>query len=178
MLSLTMIPSIAFAEEFDNLTTKTAETTQNEEFVINGEACVNDRNAATTIDYIMEKYPIDTIFKESGACWGYAEAASNLLTGSSETKFYSNLKFNKTNFRNKCLNAKAGTHLRLSKKAKFDGGYGHSIVLFKVTENLMIWGDCNRIGNNKITYYYGSLDSFMQYYDHYSYINMVKKTKI
>lgn len=141
-----------------------------------GEYCTSNKTAQASIDYILAKYKIGTVYPGPGECWGYAEKASSILASSRTTKFYTGLKFNKTNFIKKCLNVKAGTHIRLSRQKKFDGGYGHSVVLLKVTEKKTCWADNNNRGYGRIGYYYGTLDDFLNFYSQYGYINMVAET--
>ncbi len=62
----------------------------------------------------------------SGECWGYAEKVCAMLASSRETKKYTGLKFNKTNFKNKCLGVKAGvrlTWLKTTGTTRYDPPY-------------------------------------------------------
>ena len=139
-----------------------------------GSTCTSNAGAASTINYLMKKYPNLGHYKGTGQCWGYAEKICTALASSRSTKYYSNYRMTKAHFRAKCLGIKAGTHLRLSNSKTFNGGYGHSIALLKVTDNLVCWTDGNYDSRNTIQYYSGTLDTFCNTYG-YRYINMVSK---
>ena len=141
-----------------------------------GSQCTSDTTAASVIDYVMNKYKQDSVYPNGGECWGYAETVRELLADTSSTTYYnSGLSFNKNNFRNKCLNVRAGTHLRLSRNKEFNAWSGHSIVLFKVTDKQVCWADNNYQWDNTVCYYTGTLDEFIYRYNQYGYINMVSK---
>ena len=139
-----------------------------------GSDCTSSQNAAATIDYILNKYKQDAVYPGTGECWGYAETVSDMLASSRETKKYTGLKFNKTNFKNKCLGVKAGTHIRLGNEKTFNAWKGHSVVLLKVTEEQMIWADNNFGRDNRVSYYSGTMDDFLWTYG-YTYLQMVSK---
>jgi len=142
-----------------------------------GARCTDDQLAASVIDYMMLKYKDYSKWRGTGQCWGFAEMARTMLAASSSTRYYTGLKFNVTNFKNKCLNVKAGTHLRLSRASKFNGGYGHSVVLLKVTDDAVYFADNNLVGDNIIAYHQvASPQEFVQFYGQYGYINMVSET--
>lgn len=141
-----------------------------------GEYCTSNKTAQASIDYILAKYKIGSVYPGAGECWGYAEKISGILAASRTTKYYTGLKFNKANFTKKCRSVKAGTHLRLSREKKFNGGSGHSIVLLKVSEKKTCWADNNNRGYGRIGYYYGTLDDFLDFYSQYGYMNMVAET--
>lgn len=139
-----------------------------------GKDCKSDSYAAASIDYVMAKYPIYSKWKGSGQCWGYAEKVCDIIGASTSTKYYTGKKFNKKNVKELLVGVKAGTHVRLGRDTKsFDGGRGHSIVIFKCTEKEVIWADNNRSGDNIIDYHRDSFDEFL--YLNYYYIHMVKK---
>ncbi|MGF6376747.1 fibronectin type 3 domain-containing protein [Clostridiales Family XIII bacterium PM5-7] len=144
---------------------------------LSGKACTSNITAAASIDYVLAKYKDGSIYPGAGECWGYAEKVSSILASSRSTKFYTGLKFSKTNFKNKCLNVKAGTHIRLSREKKFNGAKGHSVILLKVSEEKTYWIDNNNLGYGRVGHHYGTLDDFMNCYSQYGYINMVAETK-
>lgn len=139
-----------------------------------GSDCTSNKTAAATIDYVLNKYKHQTTYPGSGECWGYAEKVSTMLASSRETKKYTGLKFNKTNFKNKCLGVKAGTHIRLGNEKSFNAWKGHSVVLLKVTEEQVIWADNNYSWDNTVSYYSGTMDDFLWFYG-YTYLQMVSK---
>lgn len=140
-----------------------------------GSDCTDNENAATIIDYLMVRYPHGKAFDSAGTCWGYAVKINELLADDNKTSYYNGLRFTKANFRKKCLDAKAGTHIRFSHSSSFSGGYGHSVVLLKVEENKVIWADNNYYAYNTVCYYQGTMNDFYQCYGQYAYINMVSK---
>lgn len=141
-----------------------------------GSTCTSSASAASTINYIRAKYDQYSQYKGTGECWGWAEKVGNMLAAERSAKYYSGLKFTKKNFKNKCLGIKAGAHLRLSHGKEYDGMYGHSICLLKVTENQVCWTDNNYSGYNIIAYHSATLDQFMNYYGQYEYLNALTKT--
>lgn len=141
-----------------------------------GSTCTSNASAASTINYIRAKYDQYSQYKGSGECWGWAEKVGNMLAAERSTKYYKGLKFTKKNFKNKCLGIKAGAHLRLSHAKEYDGMYGHSVCLLKVTEKQVCWTDNNYSGYNIIAYHSATLDQFMNYYGQYEYLNAVTKT--
>ena len=142
-----------------------------------GKNCTSNKTAAACIDYVIKKYPAGSEYPGTGECWGYAETVSNLLAASKSTKFYKGLKFTKKNFLNKCLGVKAGTHLRMSNSKTFNGYYGHSVVLLKVTEDDVIWADNNGTGAyNIVAYHRSTADGFVYQYGYqFEYLNMVAR---
>ena len=143
-----------------------------------GTSCTEHSGAAAIIDYIMRLYPHSSRYPKGGLCWGYAEEVSTLLAESRSTSYYSGLKFTKSNFKKKCIGVRAGTHIRLSNSKTFSAGSGHSLVLFKVTEDEVIWADNNGTGTNTVIYYKGTIDSFYAKYDHqFKYITMISVPK-
>lgn len=169
ILALAMVLSAFSPVSADSSPVKTDPT------AFTGKMCTSDSNAAAAIDFIKGKYADMSTYPGSGECWGYAEKANSILASANSTKFYKGLSFNEKNFRNKCLNAKAGTHIRLHRQPEFDAWHGHSVVLYKVTDELVCWGDNNYIGSNTVGYYSGTLQEFMMYYGQYGYLNMVKQ---
>lgn len=141
-----------------------------------GSTCTSSASAASTINYIRAKYDQYSQYKGTGECWGWAEKVSNMLAAERSAKYYSGLKFTKKNFKNKCLGIKAGAHLRLSHGKEYDGMYGHSICLLKVTKKQVCWTDNNYSGYNIIAYHSATLDQFMNYYGQYEYLNALTKT--
>lgn len=141
-----------------------------------GSTCTSNSSAASTINYIRAKYDHYSKYTGSGECYGWAEKVGNMLASSRSYKEYTALKFNKKNFKAKCLNIKAGAHLRLSDEKKYNPWRGHSICLLKVTNNRVCWTDNNYAGDNVIAYYSATLDEFVDRYDHYDYLNMLTKT--
>ena len=141
-----------------------------------GSTCTSSASAASTINYIRAKYDQYSQYKGTGECWGWAEKVGNMLAAERSAKYYSGLKFTKKNFKNKCLGIKAGAHLRLSHGKEYDGMYGHSICLLKVTEKQVCWTDNNYSGYNIIAYHSATLDQFMNYYGQYEYLNALTKT--
>lgn len=139
-----------------------------------GRDCTSNKNAAATIDYVLNKYKAQSVYPGAGECWGYAEKVSTMLASSRSTQYYTGLKFSKSNFKKKCLGVKAGTHIRLGNDKKFNGAKGHSVVLLKVTEERVIWADNNFGWDNRVAYYSGSLDDFLWSYG-YTYLQMVSK---
>ncbi|MGN0658105.1 MAG: hypothetical protein ACI4LA_00730 [Emergencia sp.] len=146
-----------------------------EGITFSGSTCTSDDYAASAIDYLFGRYRHHTQFDSGGQCFGYAVKVNDLLTDVNNTRYYDGLRFNRKNFLAKCLNAKAGTHLRLSCGSSFNGGYGHSVVLLQVTEDKVYWADNNFCSYNKICYCSGSVSDFLNYYGKYGYINMVSK---
>ncbi|MGC2872861.1 fibronectin type III domain-containing protein [Ihubacter sp. mB4P-1] len=140
-----------------------------------GRDCTSNKTAAATIDFVMNKYKSMSKYPGSGQCWGYAEKISSMLAASRETKYYTGLRLTEKNFKNKCLNAKAGTHIRLNREKKFNAWKGHSVVLLKVTEEQVVWADNNYAGENTVAYYSGTIEDFLWNYGQYGYINMVAK---
>ncbi|MGC2872862.1 hypothetical protein ACDL92_06225 [Ihubacter sp. mB4P-1] len=140
-----------------------------------GKDCTDNENAAAAIDYLMNRYPHGKTFDSPGTCWGYAVKINDLLADSSRSSYYNGLRFTKTNFKNKCLRARAGTHIRFSHGSTFNGGYGHSVVLLEVDDNKVLWADNNYYAYNTVCYYQGTLNDFYKCYGQYGYINMVSK---
>ena len=140
-----------------------------------GSDCTDNENAEAAIDYLMARYPHGKAFDSAGTCWGYAVKINELLADDNKTSYYNGLRFTKANFKKKCLNAKAGTHIRFSHGSSFNGGYGHSVVLLKVDEDKVIWADNNYYAYNTVCYYQGTMNDFYRCYGQYEYINMVSK---
>ena len=140
-----------------------------------GSDCTDNENAAAAIDYLMGRYPHGKAFDSAGTCWGYAVKVNDLLADDNKTSYYNGLRFTKANFKKKCLDAKAGTHIRFSHGSSFNGGYGHSVVLLRVDENKVIWADNNYYAYNTVCYYQGTMNDFYKCYGQYEYINMVSK---
>lgn len=140
-----------------------------------GADCTDNAYAASTIDYIRAKYPQMSLDEDYSQCFGWAEKVRELLGSKFSYKEYVGLKFTKKNFLNKCLNVKAGTHLRLGYGKYYSGYDGHSVCLLKVTKTKVYWTDNNWEGYNKIAYFSGSVSDFMEEYGQYDYINMVNK---
>lgn len=175
ILSVFLVFSILFSISLSgNMNAFGAEIDLNYDF--DGIECTRDKSAAGNIDYILEKYRNGSVYTGKGECWGYAEKVSNFLSKTRSVKYYTALKFNKNNFREKCMNAKAGTHIRISNHKSFNGASGHSIVLFRVTEDVVYWGDNNYFLSNHVLYYKATLADFVDCYSQYKYINMVAKT--
>jgi len=141
-----------------------------------GATCTSNASAASTINYIRAKHDQYSQYKGSGQCFGWAEKVGNMLAAERSYKEYKSLRFNKKNFKAKCLNVKAGTHLRLSHEKKYNPWSGHSICLLKVTNNQVCWTDNNYAGYETIAYYSATLDQFVNYYSQYEYLNMITKT--
>lgn len=141
-----------------------------------GSTCTSNDNAAATIDYVKSEYKHMSRYTGPGQCWGYAEKVKEMLASSNSTKYYTGLKNTTANFKKKCLNIKAGSHIRFSHSMYFNGGYGHSVSLLKVTKDQVIWADNNYYGSNIVSYYKGTLSDFMKCYGQYGYINMVSET--
>lgn len=141
-----------------------------------GSLCTSDDNAAATIDYVKSEYKHLSRYNGPGQCWGYAEKVKELLADSASTKYYTGLKNSAANFKKKCLGVKAGSHIRFSHGKSFNGGYGHSVALLKVTKDQVIWADNNYYSSNIVSYYKGSMNDFMNCYGQYGYINMVSET--
>ena len=141
-----------------------------------GATCTSNVAAASTINYIRAKHDQYSQYKGSGQCFGWAEKVGNMLAAERSYKEYKNLKFNKKNFKAKCLNVKAGTHLRLSSEKKYNPWKGHSICLLKVTNKDVCWTDNNYAGIETIAYYRATLEQFVSYYSQYEYLNMITKT--
>lgn len=146
------------------------------DWAFTGATCTSNASAASTINYIRAKYDQYSQYKGSGQCFGWAEKVGNMLASQRSYKEYKNLKFNKKNFKAKCLNVKAGTHLRLSHEKEYNPWSGHSICLLKVTNNQVCWTDNNYAGYETIAYYAATLDQFVSYYSQYEYLNMTTKT--
>lgn len=140
-----------------------------------GSDCTDNVNAAAAIDYVMSRYSHGKAFDSAGTCWGYAVKINDLLADDNKTSYYNGLRFTKANFKKKCLNAKAGTHIRFSHGSSFNGGYGHSVVLLSVEENKVYWADNNYYAYNTVCYYQGTMNDFYKCYGQYEYINMVSK---
>lgn len=141
----------------------------------NGKDCTENDTAAATIDYVMAKYEHRQWFSEPGQCWGYAEKVRTTVADESKTSYYKGLRFTKSNFKEKCLNIKAGTHIRFSHGSTFNGGSGHSVSLLKVSDKQVIWADNNYSWDNTVCYYKGSLNDFYECYGQYEYINMISR---
>lgn len=145
--------------------------------VFDGKTCVEaSLTGASSVDYVLAKYQHAAVFDGPGQCWGYAEKVGDTIARKRTTVYYDDFAFNKENFIEKCLGVKAGTHIRFGRQPVFDGGRGHSVVLFKVTEEQVCWGDNNYQWDNTISYHTGTLDEFLYYYDQYGYINMITET--
>lgn len=140
-----------------------------------GADCTENETAAATIDYLMGRYPHGKAFDSAGTCWGYAVKINEHLSDDNKTSYYNGLHFTKANFKKKCLNAKAGTHIRFSRGSSFNGGYGHSVILLSVDENKVYWADNNYYAYNTVCYYQGTMNDFYNCYGQYGYINMVSK---
>lgn len=172
-----LIPLMVFALTVAFLSINVQSVCANSENAnFSGNVCTSDDNAAATIDYVKSRYKHLNKYDGPGQCWGYAEKVNDMLSSTNSTKYYKGLKFNKSNFKDKCLGIKAGSHIRFSHGSTFNGGYGHSVTLLKVTNDLVCWADNNYYGSNIVAYYKGSLNDFMQCYGQYGYINMVSKT--
>ena len=141
-----------------------------------GSTCTGDENAAAIIDYVKSEYKHLSRYSGPGQCWGYAEKVKNILAAADSTRYYTGLKNTRANFKKKCLGIKAGSHIRFSHSKYFNGGYGHSVSLLKVTQDQVIWADNNYYGSNIVAYYKGTLGDFMECYGQYGYINMVSET--
>lgn len=170
-MTFTLAPVSAGTEDITGISD---EITYTDPASFTGKMCTGNTGAMASIDYIKAKYPNESTYPGSGECWGYAEKVNSILASASSTKYYKGLKFNEKNFKNKCLNAKAGTHIRLHRQPEFNAWSGHSVVLFKVTEEQVCWADNNYIGSNTVGYCSGTLQEFLMYYGQYGYINMVK----
>lgn len=140
-----------------------------------GRDCTDDTVGASTIDYIMAKYQHKKVYDGPGQCWGYAEKVKETLADKVKTTTYNGLRFTKSSFKTRCLNVKAGTHIRFSHGSSLNGGYGHSVVLLKVTDKQVIWADNNYYRNNTVSYYKGTMNDFYREYGQYEYINMIAK---
>ena len=173
LLSFVLAAALAFSTVVVTTEPVNAATT---DWSFNGYTCTSNASAASTINYILAKYEQFDTYTGSGQCYGWAEKVGNMLAASRSTKYYSGLKFNKTNFKKKCLNVKAGTHLRLSHNKEYNGASGHSICLLKVTNDQVCWTDNNYSGYETIAFWSASLDAFVNYYSQYEYLNMTIKT--
>lgn len=140
-----------------------------------GKDCTDNQYAAASIDYVMAKYQHKKNFNGPGQCWGYAEKVKETLADDVKTTTYKGLRFTKAAFKKRCEDVKAGTHIRFSHGSTLNGGYGHSVVLLKVSDKQVIWADNNYYWNNTVAYYKGSLDDFYREYGQYEYINMIAK---
>lgn len=140
-----------------------------------GADCTENEYAAATIDYIMAKYQHKKNFDGPGQCWGYAEKIKDTLADDVKTTTYNGLRFTKAAFTKKCLDVKAGTHIRFSHGSRLNPGSGHSVVLLKVSEKQVIWADNNYCWDNKVAYYKGSMNDFYREYAQYEYINMIAR---
>lgn len=142
-----------------------------------GADCTDNKYVASTIDYIRAKHPQLSLDETYSQCFGWAEQVREILGKEFYYKEYVGLKFTKKNFLEKCKGVKAGTHLRLGYGKYYDGYDGHSVCLLKVTKDKVYWTDNNWEGYNRIAYFSGSVDDFMEEYGQYDYINMIHKVK-
>lgn len=148
-----------------------ADSTNN--WMFYGSDCSDNKYASSTINYIIAKYPNGTQWKGDGQCYGYALKICDILSKKQKEEHYKNLRFTKKNLLKKCKGVKAGTHLRVSTSA--DGsGWGHSIVLLKVTDSKVYWTEANVRGYNNIRHYCASPETFINLYD-FTHIDYVIK---
>ena len=151
-----------------------ADSTNN--WMFDGFDCTDNKYAASTINYIFAKYPNSTQWQGPSQCYGYALKICDILSAKQKEKHYSGLRFTKKNLLKTCKGVKAGTHLRVSTDPN-DGGWGHSVVLLKVTDSKVYWTEANVRGYNNIRHYCASPETFINLYD-FSYINyVIKNTK-
>lgn len=140
------------------------------------EKCTNNETAKSGIRYLKYKYPNKTVFPKGGTCFGYATDINDLLAGKNSETEYKGLRFTKKKFLKLCKGVKAGTHIRFSDSKTYNGGYGHSVVLFKVTDDIVYFADNNYYSYNTVCYNRCSVDEFCSYYD-YKYINRITVPK-
>jgi hypothetical protein len=101
------------------------------------------------------------------------------VAATTSTKYYTGLRFNRTNFLKVCKGCKVGTKLVLGQARSEDGSLSHAIVLLKVTGKEVWWADCNWNHDNVIHYRHGTVRDFINFYHYksskYSYLHFVKK---
>lgn len=141
---------------------------------VDASKCTTNATVKSLIKYIEYKYPNKTSYPGGGTCFGYATTINDLFAASNSEKEYVGLRFTKANFLKKCKGVKAGTHIRFSDSKSFNGGYGHSVVLLKVTDDMVYFTDNNYYTYNTVQYTHLSVDDFCEYYD-YKYINRITK---
>lgn len=140
-----------------------------------GSDVTEDAGAAGTIDYLMQKYRDSSTWTLGGECWGYAEKINEFLADGNDVRYFSGLKNTQKNFMNKCRGVKAGTHVRFSNNREFSSWVGHSVVLLKVTDDILYWADNNYDRADTVHYYSGTIEQFRMLYGQYAYLNMVKE---
>ena len=148
-----------------------ADSTNN--WMFYGSSCSDNKYAASTINYIMAKYPNGTQWKGDGQCYGYALKVCDILSKKQKEVHYKKLRFTKKNLLKTCEGVRAGTHLRVSTSPGGDG-WGHSIVLLKVTSKKVYWTEANVRGYNNIRHYCASPETFINLYD-FTYIDYIIK---
>ncbi|MBR3786033.1 MAG: hypothetical protein IKJ77_06495 [Firmicutes bacterium] len=142
-------------------------------WMFDGSDCTTNQWGASTINYVIAKYPNGTQWQGAGQCYGYALHICDIFSKKQKEEHYKNLRFTKKNLLKKCKGVKAGTHLRVS-TSPTDGGWGHSIVLLKVTNSKVYWTEANVRGYNNIRHYCASPETFINLYD-FTHINYVIK---
>lgn len=142
-------------------------------WMFDGSDCTENQWGASTINYVIARYPNGTQWQGDGQCYGYALKICDIFSKSQKENYYQNLRFTKKNLLKTCKGVKAGTHLRVSTSPS-DGGWGHSIVLLKVTNDMVYWTEANVRGYNNIRHYCASPETFINLYD-FTYINYVIK---
>ena len=144
-------------------------------WMFDGFDCTDNQWAASTINYIIAKYPNGTQWKGDGQCYGYALKISGILADEQKEEHYGSLKLTKKNLLAKCKGVKAGTHIRLSTGPEGSGSWGHSVVLLKVTSSKIYWTEANVRGYNNIRHYCASPETFINLYD-FTHLNYAIKT--
>lgn len=155
-VSVTTVSSFAFTEGNGFTTSK----------------CTENETVASVIAYLKFKHPNKSGYTHGGTCFGFATEVNDLIAAENKETEYKALRFTKKNFLAKCKGVRPGTHIRFSDSKEFNGGYGHSVVLFKVTDNTVYFADNNYYAYDTVCYNHCSVDEFCSYYD-YKYINRI-----
>lgn len=171
LLSICLISLLVASTPMAFVDRSYADSTNN--WMFYGSDCTDNKFAASAINYIFAKYPNGTQWQGDGQCYGYALNICDILSKKQKEEHYEGLRFTKKNLLKKCKGVKAGTHLRVSTSPS-DGGWGHSMVLLKVTDNKVYWTEANVRGYNNIRHYCASPETFINLYD-FTYINYVIK---
>ena len=128
------------------------------------------------IDFVVTTYSKPNVkYKGKGQCYGYAEMIRKMFGRGSKQKNL-NVKPTSSNIWKYIKNCKPGTHVRFSQK-KNGGGWGHSIVLLKVSKNRIWIAEGNVNGKNGTRVSYLTPAELAGYARSYGYIAWVKQPK-
>ena len=140
--------------------------------------------AQNNLSKMMKTYPQNYSGSKAQDCFTFAEACMSLTTSKTTKKLY-NYRLTVDNLK-KLTGLCPITHLRLGKykctTAGDGNGYGHSIIILRITNNYVYYADTNYwyssdpTNKKRVKYYTKSLSSFVSWFgNNYNYINWVVK---